>query len=260
MWVTPGRVFYCGLLGAPSLRRIGGYSIYFAREAQLEVSLAGDGWQICELAVVPPYQPHRIRSDTGLISDVLIEPETVDLTALPPFVRDAAGAVLDPGSALRQLREAQVRLEECDGALSADDELFDEIFFGAALPRRPLDNRIARALALLDRQDVEPVSAAELAHILQLSFSRFIHLFKSEVGVPLRTFRTWKRARNLLNYVTQEANLADIAQHTGYPDAAHFSHSIRQVFGLRPKEMFAGCRRLSLHSKPDDTGAPRRRR
>jgi transcriptional regulator GlxA family with amidase domain len=78
--------------------------------------------------------------------------------------------------------------------------------------------------------------------------------------VPLRTFRNWKRARSLLNYVTQDANLADIAQQTGYPDAAHFSHSIRRVFGLQPREMFAGSRRLSLHAKPCDSSFFRQRR
>ena len=259
MWVTPGRVFYCGLLGEPSLRRIGGYIIYLAQGAPLQIRLADDRWQTCDLAVVPPYQPHRITCDARLIVDVIIEPETVEPASLPPFVRHA-GALLDAGSVLRRLREAQVRLEAHDGELPADDDLFDEIVFGAPLPRRNLDDRIVRALVELDRRIAESVSAEELANMLQLSFSRFIHLFKHEVGVPLRTFRTWKRARSLLNYVTQDANLADIAQHTGYPDAAHFSHSIRQVFGLQPREMFAGSRRLSLHAKPCDSSFFRQRR
>jgi AraC-like DNA-binding protein len=259
MWVTPGRVFYCGLLGAPSLRRVGGYIIYLAQGAPLQIRLADDRWQTCDLAVVPPYQPHRITCDAPSIVDVIIEAETVESASLPPFVRHA-GALLDAGSVLRRLREAQVRLEAHDGELPPDDDLFDEIVFGVPLPRRSLDDRIARALVELDRRIAESVSAEELANRLQLSFSRFIHLFKDEVGVPLRTFRNWKRARSLLNYVTQDANLADIAQQTGYPDAAHFSHSIRRVFGLQPREMFAGSRRLSLHAKPCDSSFFRQRR
>jgi AraC-like DNA-binding protein len=260
MWVTPGRVFYCGLLGEPSLRRIGGYIIYLAQGAPLQIRLADDRWQTCDLAVVPPYQPHRITCDARLIVDVIIEPETVEPASLPPFLRNVAGAILDAGSVLRQLRKAQARLEVHDGVLPADDDLFDEIVFGAPLPRRCLDDRIFRALSELDRRIGEQVSAEELANLLQLSFSRFIHLFKDEVGVPLRTFQNWKRARSLLNYVTQDANLADIAQQTGYPDAAHFSHSIRRVFGLQPREMFAGSRRLSLHAKPCDSSFFRQRR
>jgi AraC-like DNA-binding protein len=81
-----------------------------------------------------------------------------------------------------------------------------------------------------------------------LSFSRFLHLFKQEVGAPFRSFRTWKRARNLLNYVVHtDCNLSYIALDTGYPDSTHFSHSIRQVYGLKPSEIFAGSRRLAVH-------------
>ena len=61
--------------------------------------------------------------------------------------------------------------------------------------------------------------------------------------------RMWKCARSMLDYVTQDVNLADVAQITGYPDSWHFSHSIRLVFGLSPKDVFAGSRRLKLHGR-----------
>ena len=50
----------------------------------------------------------------------------------------------------------------------------------------------------------------------------------------------------MLYFVTQNANLATIALDAGYPDSTHFSHSIRNVFGLTPKSIFAGCRKLAL--------------
>ena len=61
-----------------------------------------------------------------------------------------------------------------------------------------------------------------------------------------RSFRTWHRARSLLYYVRQNSNLTDIALDAGYPDSTHFSHSIRQVYGLTPKSIIAGCRDLAL--------------
>ena len=57
---------------------------------------------------------------------------------------------------------------------------------------------------------------------------------------------TWKRARSLLQYVNLDANLTDVALEVGYPDASHFSHSIRQIYGLKPKDIFAGSRRLNV--------------
>jgi hypothetical protein len=75
------------------------------------------------------------------------------------------------------------------------------------------------------------------------------NLFKQEVGAPFRSFRTWKRARSLLHYVNRDANLAHVALDTGYPDSTHFSHSIRQVYGLKPKDIFAGSRRLAIYAQ-----------
>ena len=103
---------------------------------------------------------------------------------------------------------------------------------------------------MLEEADAAPVSAQALTSHVNLSFSRFVHLFKEQVGVPLRTFRSWKRARSVLQYVRQDVNLTQIAQHTGYPDSAHFSRSIREVFGLQPREVMAGSRRIALHGGP----------
>ena len=87
----------------------------------------------------------------------------------------------------------------------------------------------------------------ECAASVHLSFSRFLHLFKQETGMAFRAFRAWKRARSLLRYVRQTATLTDIALEAGYPDSTHFSHSIRQVYGLKPSDILAGSRRLALH-------------
>jgi len=79
-----------------------------------------------------------------------------------------------------------------------------------------------------------------------LSFSRFLHLFKQEVGAPFRSFRRWKRARSLLHHVSCGQHLVHVALDIGYPDSTHFSHSIRQTFGLKPRDIFAGSRKLRI--------------
>ena len=42
-----------------------------------------------------------------------------------------------------------------------------------------------------------------------------------------------------------------VALDAGYPDASHFSHSIRDVFGLTPRSIVSGSRRLSLFGEGD---------
>jgi len=260
MWITPGRVCYGGLLGAPSLRRLGSWTLYFSRDAPLRLCIEADGdarWHEGWLAVVPPYRPHRLASAGRHVCDILIEPETMDATRLEDPLRAVlqGEGMLDMAQPvvrglLARLCAAHDRLVSQLEALPADDATFDSFVFGTTLPKQPLDARILGVLEILKDDDALDRSAQELADQAQLSFHRFLHLFKDEVGVPLRTFRSWKRARSWLKYVTEDANLTAIAHRIGYPDSAHFSRSVRQVFGLQPKDVIAGCRRLALHREP----------
>jgi AraC-like DNA-binding protein len=262
MWITPARIFYAGLLGSPSVRRLGAWTIYFTCDAPLRLALVEgpegiERWQEGELAIVPPYRQHRVGSQGRRLPDVLIEPESIDTGRLEDPLRDLLrgdGGVFNAshlGAArlLSRLREAHDRLASGAGPLPTEDADFDKLVFGGPLPLRSLDPRIARVLALLAEPDASTISAESMADAVHLSFFRFVHLFKDEVGVPLRTFRSWKRARNWLRYVTQGSNLTEIAHHTGYPDSAHFSRSIRQFFGQQPKDVMAGSRRLALHGE-----------
>jgi AraC-like DNA-binding protein len=116
------------------------------------------------------------------------------------------------------------------------------------LAPRLIDARIRQVVDGIKRDPSAPMSAQDCARSVHLSFSRFLHLFKQEVGVPFRSFRSWKRARSLLHHVNRDANLAHVALDTGYPDSTHFSHSIRQVYGLKPSDIFAGSRRLAIYA------------
>ncbi len=245
MWLNAERVAYVGLLGAPSVRTFGACSVYLSLNLPHRISLDGGRWQSTELSVVPPQVPHRIASGERMICSLLVETETVAPGSLPPWLRDGRGAVESPAllgalrGALRALRSGDRRYP--------NSAAFDRAFFGAPLAARALDRRIAAVLGRIRLDPDQPHSAKECAAAIHVSVSRFLHLFKAEVGVPFRSYRTWQRARSVLYHVTQTANLASIALDVGYPDSTHFSHSVRQVYGLTPKSIFAGCRRLELH-------------
>ncbi|MDM0011041.1 AraC family transcriptional regulator [Variovorax sp. J22P168] len=246
MWITSQRVFYAGLLGAASERTMGGYGICVSQHgAPLRIRLGGGAWQSGELIVVPPQVPHRIESAHPQILSILVESESVDAARLPAFLQHC-GPVEAPAF-VQRVRDAHARLAEASGRESFERFDFDQLLFGAALAARPLDARIRQVVDRINADPAEPTSAEICAHAVGLSFSRFLHLFKQETGQTFRAFRAWKRARSLLRHVRQSATLTDIALDTGYPDSTHFSHSIRQVYGLRPSDILAGSRRLALH-------------
>ena len=248
---TVARVAYHGLLGQPDGRVLGSHTLYACLDAPLTLC-----WQAGELSAhavwVPPQVPHRIAAEAELatVLCVMVEPESV----APSALAWGPGALPGEGPAvLARVRQVCAALVAHPDGQALDDAALDTLLFGAPLPPRALDARIASVVARMAQAPADAVDAAGAARSCGLSVSRFLHLFKAELGVSWRAFRAWKRARSLLPCVRSGDNLTHIAQALGYPDASHFSHTIRQVTGFRPSEIVAGARLVRVMSGEDKT-------
>lgn len=246
IWIDPDRLLYAGLLGSPKLRSLGAYVSYLALDAPVEVALGDGPWQQFQVATLPPYVAHRVRCAARRIGIVLVEPETVDVQRLPDWLcggcNEAAAVAY-----LGRVRAVCEWLGQRPVGLPVFTD-FDNAVFSQKLPAREIDSRIQQVVAAIKRDPCGNAGAEDYARSVQLSFSRFLHLFKAELGIPFRRFRSWHRARHLARRATSNVPLVEIAIEAGYSDSAHFSHSIRQAFGLTPRDILAGSRRLALHS------------
>jgi AraC-like DNA-binding protein len=252
MLISPERVFYAGLLGRPRKRTGGGFSIYAAMQGSLKIT-KGLSETISEVAVVPPYVTHSVASEHPSIICLLIEPETVEPTALAALSAKISGQESSQESSRGSSDIAQrilaayetLRRQQRRGGFTTAE--FDRLVLGEELPDRNIDARIRRAALSLNDFSGSKMTAADCAASVNLSPSRFLHLFKEQTGVSFRAFRAWKRARHLLHFVNEDINLAHLAQDIGYPDSTHFSHSIRRFYGLQPRAIFSGSRDLAIY-------------
>lgn len=243
MLISDHRVFYFGLLGTPGQRNFGCATLYVAERGPLTFDL-GHGWQSGSLAWVPLYTPHRIRSRDRQLAVIMLEPEYTDTKAAGRHFNQRRRSA--PIALRESLLEGVRRLRNLPADIQLEDEAFDALLFGRRLPADDLDPRIGRVVDHLCLRGDDGRSAACLARDEGLSQSRFLHLFKEQTGVCLRKYRAWRRARSLLYHVRSEATLTDIAMETGYPDSTHFSHSIRRIYGLPPRDIVSGSRRLRI--------------
>ena len=104
-----------------------------------------------------------------------------------------------------------------------------------------MDTRITRALEDMARRIADPLSIAALAEGVQLSPSRFAHLFRREVGTsPVRYLHVLRmlRARALLEgtFLTVKEVMAQV----GCSDPSHFSRDFRRFHGIAPRECRPG--------------------
>ncbi|MBY0563683.1 MAG: hypothetical protein K2P58_05785 [Hyphomonadaceae bacterium] len=90
------------------------------------------------------------------------------------------------------------------------------IMLGAAEIAPARDARISAALAAFHESDA-PLEARALARALKLSQSRVAHLFRDEVGVPMRSFLLWSKLRRAFTGIAQGLSLTEAAHHGGSP-------------------------------------------
>ena len=244
MLISPERVFYAGLLGKPSVRTLGALAVCVPLAGTAYIEITGQTPLTGEILIVPPYAPHRIVADSRTILALLIEPESVadrDMVWLQQECRDPMAA----GRMAARISAAYATLAP-GGNHGFSSAEFDEIFLGRSLRPRRLDPRIAAIVAKFQSDPSGSISGDACSKSVNLSLSRFLHLFKQETAMNFRTFRAWKRGRNVLHHVNVERNLAHFALDAGYPDSTHFSHSLRRIYGLQPSAIFSGSRRLRI--------------
>ncbi|MBE3027498.1 AraC family transcriptional regulator [Janthinobacterium sp. BJB1] len=103
-----------------------------------------------------------------------------------------------------------------------------------AQPRLALaDARVQRALDRVDALLSGKVSAAAVAEAAHLSLSQLERLFSAQLGLPVRRLVLWRRLRLAIRFILLGSSLTEAAHGAGFADAAHFSRTMRSLFGVR---------------------------
>lgn len=118
---------------------------------------------------------------------------------------------------------------------------------GVAASQKPVVDsrsleRMQRVIASLPQRVAEPVALAALAAEAALSPSRFTHCFKAITGLAVRPYLRWLRLAQALAFAAEGDPLTDAAHRAGFADAAHLTRTMRQHFGVAPRDIVASLR------------------
>jgi len=97
-----------------------------------------------------------------------------------------------------------------------------------------IDHRVRAALDYLQSQPMKNIAAREVADAVHLSESRLAHLFKQQVGIPVRRYLMWLRLMDAIEYAFAGNSLTDAAARAGFSDSAHFTRTFQAMFGVQP--------------------------
>ena len=90
---------------------------------------------------------------------------------------------------------------------------------------------------------LDKVNAVTLAAQVSLSLSQLERLFGEQVGLSVRRLVLWRRLRLALAIALAGNSLTDAAHAAGFADSAHFSRTVRSMFGIRAQSL----RHLRMH-------------
>lgn len=97
-------------------------------------------------------------------------------------------------------------------------------------PRLPWDHRVLSACALWRAQPATALSSiGEVAIEVDLSESRFSHLFRKEFGIPPSQYLLWLRIRHAMRLWAQGLALSEVASGAGFYDHPHFTRTLRKM-------------------------------
>ncbi|HYD60496.1 MAG TPA: helix-turn-helix transcriptional regulator [Noviherbaspirillum sp.] len=109
-----------------------------------------------------------------------------------------------------------------------------------------LDWRVENSLRHLRVPHGAPVGREGLASAVDLSASRFNHLFREQVGVSFRSYRVWSQVRAAMMGMGARINLTDAALQGAFTDSSHFSRTFRKTFGMTPSSVLKPLKELTL--------------
>lgn len=101
----------------------------------------------------------------------------------------------------------------------------------------PIDPRVAQSIEWIRAGREQGIIVGEIAAGVDLSESRFSHLFTEHVRVPVRRYLLWLRLRDALHLLAAGGSLTETAHEAGFADSAHLTRTFRTSLGIAPSEL-----------------------
>lgn len=233
------RALFVGPLPAPERHVHPPIQISLPLDGVLEVEAGPISFHTRDGVVIGSEVPHAIAAE-GTVAHFYVGPASRIGFRLRGWL-GARARELPPGWARRARRRIRDGVEDPGGMRRLLDGLAVQLEDLAPAPERSLDPRIARVLEILGGPGPEP-RLAELAAAVSLSPDRLRHLFRTQVGVPLRRYRRFARLVAALRSLQCGDSVTRAATESGFADAAHLSRTLRAAFTEAPRELLQNSR------------------
>src|SRR5215831_202640 len=195
-------------------------------------------WQSFCSAMIAPGQIHAIDGRGKQIALLIIAPEARMAQPLAPIYTRQSISELKPGI-VQEMFSLFGNFNQADGIEIDPFSICQQMLKSIRKPLVPivdsesiLDPRVSRTVELLREETERAFSIGEIAAHVDLSESRFSHLFSDQLRVSPRRYLLWLRLREALQLLSGGASVTYAAHGAGFADSAHLARTFRGMLGI----------------------------
>lgn len=245
LYLWESRTLFLGQLLEPLHLSQAAATFVISLNEPMHVMAEGTGFQ-CQSILLPPSYSVSINPGDSCVANCYLDPFGEDFHLLSQRMserRSGVACCIDNEAELI----AQFRAMHLRAPSSADAHAeVDGIIRPADRPPYFVDPRIERTVDLIKQTVGENLSVAQLAAHVSLSAPRLTQLFRQQIGVPIRRYRQWHRLYVTATGVALGLSLTEASVAAGFTDSSHFSHTFRDMLGMKPSEILAHPDRIRL--------------
>jgi len=200
--------------------------------------------------IIDSRQAHECRTNDNHFLLLNIDPMTTIGKALKKiYLTRQAVMELPAGQTAQFLRSIEQNLN----THPLDSDLVHDltrryVYSLCALEEDPnIDEKIRKVMQLLEEKKADTLKVEDLAAQVSLSPGHLTHLFKKQVGIPIRKYLLWTRILLALQKGVETKDLREAALYAGFSDAPHFDRTFRKMFGLYPSSILHNSQNVIVH-------------
>lgn len=196
-------------------------------------------WQPFSAAIIAPGQYHAINGRQNDMAMLVTVPEAELAQPINPLF-DESG-VIELSYELSGKLQAIFADRENNGS-TTDESICPQMMQLIRREMSPdteagLDPRVAKSIEWIRTGREEGISVKEIAAGVDLSESRFSHLFTENVRIPVRRYLLWLRLRDAIHLLAAGVSLTNAAYDAGFADSSHLTRTFRGMLGITPSAL-----------------------
>lgn len=205
--------------------------LFLSVEQELEISV-GEQQISCKCIVVNRNIPHSFSTGNSIHFSMIIEPTASIAEQLDEIMCGKGYHAFDNQNIL-QLQKSLFHFIHSDGIDEYQNFIIQLYkFLGLKEHLKIYDDRIKELLHEIEQCNCDTHLVASFADKVALSPSRLSHLFREQVGIPLKSYIQFHQMQKAFLTLLNGKNITEAAMLAGFDTPSHFAAVTKRMMGM----------------------------